>query len=98
MLTHNNLWTNGRHCADWAETTYKDTTVCALPLFHSYALTHVMAELWFVGGTLVWLRRFDAEACLQAMVQHEATAFHGVATIYYALARVTVLPKQRRWS
>lgn len=85
MLTHNNLWTNGRHCADWAETTYKDTTVCALPLFHSYALTHVMAELWFVGGTLVWLRRFDAEACLQAMVQHEASAFHGVATIYYAL-------------
>lgn len=85
MLTHNQLWTNGRHCADWAETTYNDITVCALPLFHSYALTHVMAELWFVGGTLVWLKRFDAEACLQAMAEHKATAFHGVATIYYAL-------------
>ncbi|VBB42289.1 AMP-dependent synthetase and ligase [uncultured Desulfatiglans sp.] len=85
MLTHNNLWTNGRHCADWAETTCKDTTVCALPLFHSYALTHVMAELWFVGGTLVWLGRFDPEACLQALAKYEATAFHGVATMYYAI-------------
>lgn len=85
MLTHTQLWVNGRHCADWAETTYKDVTVAALPLFHSYALTHVLAELWMEGGAVVWISRFDPLACLEAMAKYEATAFHGVATMYYAL-------------
>jgi long-chain acyl-CoA synthetase len=85
MLTHENLWTNARHCADWAETTYRDITVCALPLFHSYALTHVVAELWIEGGTLVWLSRFEPKGCLEAMAKYRATAFHGVATMYYAI-------------
>lgn len=31
MLTHKNLWVNARHCADWAETTYRDTGVASLP-------------------------------------------------------------------
>lgn len=85
MLTHRNLWTNARHCADWAETTWRDITVCALPLFHSYALTHVLGELWIEGGTVVWLDRFEPKGCLEAMVQYRATAFHGVATMYYAI-------------
>jgi len=85
MLTHTNLWVNARHCADWAETTCKDITVSALPLFHAYALIHVLAEIWMGGGTVVWISRFDATACLEAMVKYKATAFHGVATMYYAL-------------
>jgi long-chain acyl-CoA synthetase len=85
MLTHLNLWSNARHCADWAETTYHDISVCALPLFHSYALTHVIGELFIVGGTVVWLKRFDPETFLEAMARHRATACHCVATIYYAL-------------
>jgi long-chain acyl-CoA synthetase len=85
MLTHNNLWTNARHCADFAWTTYRDIGVCALPLFHSYALTHVLGELWMEAGTLVWLKRFDAKACLEAMARYKATGFYGVGTMYYAL-------------
>ena len=85
MLTHLNLWINGRHCADWAETTYNDIGVASLPLFHSYALTHVIAELWMEGATLVWISRFDPVVCFEAMAKYKATAFHGVATIYYAL-------------
>ncbi|MBW2366563.1 MAG: long-chain fatty acid--CoA ligase [Deltaproteobacteria bacterium] len=85
MLTHTNLWINARHCADWAETTHQDITVSALPLFHAYALIHVLAEIWMEGGTVVWISRFDAAACLEAMAKYKATAFHGVATMYYAL-------------
>ena len=85
MLTHHNLWTNARHCADAVETTYRDIGVCALPLFHSYALTHVLAELWIEGGTVVWLNHFNAKGCLDAMAKCKATAFHGVATMYYAM-------------
>lgn len=85
MLTHGNLWTNSRHCADWAEATYKDITVTALPLFHSYALTHVLAEIWIEAGTIVLLPSFDSTQCLKAMMDYKATAFHGVATMYYAL-------------
>ncbi len=85
MLSHHNLWTNGRHSADWAETTYWDTGVSALPMFHSMPLTHVMAELWMNGGTFVLLRRFDPKACLEALVEYKATAFWGVATMYHAI-------------
>ncbi|NPU84346.1 MAG: long-chain fatty acid--CoA ligase [Syntrophaceae bacterium] len=85
MLTHLNLWTNARHCADWAETTYNDITVCALPLFHSYALSHVVGELFIEGGAVVWLKRFDPTSFLEAMASHRATACHCVATMYYAL-------------
>jgi long-chain acyl-CoA synthetase len=85
MLTHANLWTNARHCADWAETTYRDISVSSLPLFHSYALSHVVGELWMSGGTLVWQKRFDATATFETMVKHKATCFMGVATMYYAL-------------
>ncbi|MFA7465640.1 MAG: AMP-binding protein, partial [Syntrophales bacterium] len=73
MLTHLNLWTNARHCADWAETSYKDLSVCALPLFHSYALTHVVGELFIEGGAVAWLRRFEPAAFLDAMARYQAT-------------------------
>jgi len=85
MLTHLNLWTNARHCADWAETTYKDLSVCALPLFHSYALSHVVGELFIEGGAVAWLKRFEPTAFLEAMARYRATACHCVATMYYAL-------------
>ena len=85
MLTHLNLWTNARHCADWAETTYNDLSVCSLPLFHSYALTHVVGELFIEGGAVAWLKRFEPTAFLDAMARHRATACHCVATMYYAL-------------
>jgi long-chain acyl-CoA synthetase len=85
MLTHANLWTNARHCADWAETTHNDIGVCSLPLFHSYALSHVVGELWVEAATLVWQKRFDATATLEALANYGATCFHGVATMYYAI-------------
>ncbi len=85
MLTHNNLWLMARYYSDWAETTYHDLGVAALPLFHSYALEHVIAELWINGGSVCWIKRFDDTAVLQAMAKYKATAFHGVATMYYAL-------------
>jgi long-chain acyl-CoA synthetase len=97
MLTHNNLWLMARYYADWAETTHKDFGVAALPLFHSYALEHVIGELWIAGGTVCWIKRFDDTAVLEAMAKHKATAFHGVATMYYALLnnpKVDELAKQ----
>jgi len=85
MLTHKNLWTNARHCADWAESNYKDLGVSALPLFHSYALSHVIGELWMSSATIVWQKRFDPTLTLEALQNYKATCFHGVATMYYAL-------------
>ncbi len=85
MLTHKNLWTNARHCADWAKTTYRDIGVAALPLFHSYALSHVIGELWMSAATINWHKRFDAGSIFEAMAKYKATCFHGVATMYYAL-------------
>ena len=85
MLTHKNLWVNARHCADYAETTYRDTGVASLPLFHSYALTHVIGELWMSAGTIVWQKRFDPTLTFEALANYKATCFHGVATMYHAL-------------
>ena len=85
MLTHANLWVNARHCSDYAKTNYKDVGLCSLPLFHSYALTHVVGELWMEAATIVWQKRFDATKTFEAMVNLKVTCFYGVATIYYAL-------------
>jgi len=85
MLTHKNLWTNAMHTASWAQTSYRDLGVCSLPLFHSYALTHVIGELWVSAGTIVWQKRFDATQTLEALRKYRATCFHGVATMFYAI-------------
>lgn len=84
-LTHSNLFLNAMICADFLETSPKDTQLIVLPLFHVFALTVLMLAGMYRATTNVLVPRFDAAAVLDAMRAHAVTLFAGVPTMYWGL-------------
>ncbi|MBM4361185.1 MAG: long-chain fatty acid--CoA ligase [Deltaproteobacteria bacterium] len=85
-LSHFNLFYN----AQYASTRLMplDSNVKALvvlPLFHSYGQTVLQNGVLNVGGTLVYLPRFEAKAAFELMQRYRVTLFAGVPTMYFAL-------------
>ena len=56
-----------------------------LPLFHSFGQTCMMNALFYGGGEISLLPRFDAAATLQTVEAHGVNVFSGVPTMYWAL-------------
>jgi long-chain acyl-CoA synthetase len=71
-----------RALAEMWNITEDDVTVVALPLGYLYGLSTASACGLQSGGTVVILRRFHPRDVLDALVQHRATVFHGVPTMY----------------
>ena len=71
-----------RALAEMWDITEEDVTVVALPLGYLYGLSTAAAAGLQSGGTVVILRRFHPRDALDALVQHRATVFHGVPTMY----------------
>jgi long-chain acyl-CoA synthetase len=59
-----------------------DVTVVALPLGFLYGLSTATAAALQAGGRAVILRRFHPRDVLEAFVQHKATVFQGVPTMF----------------
>lgn len=59
-----------------------DVILCALPLFHSYALNSCMIQVMMAGASQVILERFTPEGVLQAIQDHRVTIFPGVPTMF----------------
>ncbi len=57
----------------------------ALPLFHSFGQTVGMNSMFYGGGSVTMLPRFDPVQALKLMVAHGITVFAGVPTMYWAL-------------
>ncbi|TDN43142.1 long-chain acyl-CoA synthetase [Curtobacterium flaccumfaciens] len=62
-----------------------DVLLGALPLFHTFGQTCTMNTGFRAGATIVMLPKFDGDAALAAMVEHECGIFMGVPTMYMAL-------------
>lgn len=62
--------------------TDKDVTLVALPIGYLYGLSTAAAAGLQAGGTVVILRRFHPRDVLEALIEHKATVFHGVPTMY----------------
>ena len=62
-----------------------DAFLCVLPLFHSFGQTCIQNAAVAFGGTVVMQPRFEAEAALRLMIDHEVSFFAGVPTMYWAL-------------
>lgn len=67
--------------AMWA-LTRSDVTLVALPLGYLYGLSTAAAVALQTGGTVVLLRRFHPRDVLEALVDHHATVYHGVPTMF----------------
>jgi len=57
----------------------------ALPLFHSFGQTVGMNSMFYGGGSISMLPRFDPARALKLMLAHRITVFAGVPTMYWAL-------------
>jgi long-chain acyl-CoA synthetase len=64
---------------------HDDVVFGGLPLFHTFGQTCVMNTAFRRGATVVLLPKFEPAAALAALVQHRATIFTAVPTMYVAL-------------
>ena len=62
-----------------------ETSLCVLPLFHSFGQTVIQNGTLGNGGTLVLMPRFEAEGALRLMQKEHVTAFGGVPTMFWAM-------------
>ncbi|WP_122818915.1 long-chain-fatty-acid--CoA ligase [Nocardioides pantholopis] len=62
-----------------------DTSLCVLPLFHSFGQTVCQNGVFAYGGTVVMQPRFEPHAALELMLKERITSFAGVPTMYWGL-------------
>ncbi|WP_311208411.1 MULTISPECIES: AMP-binding protein [unclassified Aeromicrobium] len=82
VLTHGNLLDSAEALSTVQGSGPEDRLGTALPLFHVYGQVPVMAAIHHVGGSLSLLRRFDAVAMLETVVEHGLTEVAGVPTMW----------------
>jgi fatty-acyl-CoA synthase len=64
-----------------------DTTVNVFPMFHVGGLLVYTVPLMIVGGTVIFVRRFDPELVLSLIEEYRADFFAGVPTMYQMLTQ-----------
>ena len=84
MLSHRSILLSAQWTAEIHARTSNDVFLLALPCTHVYGNIILHASL-IVGGKLVLLRRFDAEAALSSIAEHKVTLFEGVPTMFFQL-------------
>ncbi|SMF04244.1 long-chain acyl-CoA synthetase [Tistlia consotensis] len=90
ILSHANLTAAVSIYDAWFKALYPENrgwerVICALPLFHIYALTTILLRGVRRHSEIILHLRFDAGQVLQDVEQKRATAFPGVPTMWIAL-------------
>ena len=93
MLTHENLISNAETLVDYWRFTQADTLLHALPIFHTHGLFVATNIMLLVGGSMIFLEKFDAARILEKM--GAATSMMGVPTFYTRLLDNPRLDRQR---
>jgi long-chain acyl-CoA synthetase len=91
MLSHGNLTSAVSIYDVWgkaarAKRDAVERVICALPLFHIYALTVILLRSLECGDLISLHQRFDVEAVMRDIEVKRATAFPGVPTMWIAIA------------
>jgi long-chain acyl-CoA synthetase len=87
-LTHANLAMNVQICEGLMKQDSRDVQLIVLPLFHTFGQIVQMNSVIAAGAAMVLLARFDPDAALKAMQQHNVTIFAGVPTMYIGILNV----------
>jgi long-chain acyl-CoA synthetase len=88
MHTHAGLLAAARSYARVWHIGVADTTLVALPLAWAFGLVTTSMATLVAGGRVLLLRRGDPDGMLQAFVDHRATFFAGVTTMYVKMVGV----------
>ena len=83
MLSHDNLLSNALTLVDYWQFDGDDVLLHALPIFHTHGLFVATNIMLAVGGTMIFLARFDVDAMIAQMPR--ATSMMGVPTFYTRL-------------
>ncbi len=82
-LSHRNLLSNTEILKDFWQFTADDVLLHMLPIYHTHGLFVACNLLSYVGGTMIFLPKFDIENALNFLPQ--ATSMMGVPTFYTRL-------------
>ena len=86
MLTHNNLISNASDSAEAIKATHRDTCICILPLFHSFAATVCMNLPLLVGAKIVIMKSVRPfRRVIRSIRKHRVSIFVGVPSLYNIL-------------
>ena len=83
MLSHRNLVSNSEVLRDFWKFTENDVLLHMLPIYHTHGLFVACNLLAIVGGSMIFLEKFDVEKALLWMKR--ATSMMGVPTFYTRL-------------
>jgi long-chain acyl-CoA synthetase len=93
MLTHDNLLANAASASRLINVNPKDTFICFLPLFHSFAATVCMIMPLYKGSRVVILKSpRPIKKLLRSIRKNRITIFVGIPSIYSILKDIK-LPK-----
>ncbi|HXG94668.1 MAG TPA: long-chain fatty acid--CoA ligase [Blastocatellia bacterium] len=82
LLSHRMLMWNSINTNIGWDIVSTDVTTVHAPLFHTGGLNVLTTPLLHIGGTLVILRKFDADEVLEAIERYRCTVFFGVPTMF----------------
>ncbi len=83
MLTQTNLLSNADVLVDYWQFSADDVLLHALPIFHTHGLFVATNVMLAVGGSMIFLPKFDLDALIDSLPR--ATAMMGVPTFYTRL-------------
>ncbi len=95
VLSHGNLLATLQALETTWRWTAEDRLVLALPLFHVHGLGIGLHGTLAVGGSAVIRARFSPEDVAACILEHDASLFFGVPTMYRRLAGVSGLERLR---
>jgi long-chain acyl-CoA synthetase len=93
MLSHDNLISNALDSSNAIKTSHKDTFICLLPLFHSFAATVCMNLPLLVGAKIVLMKSVRPfKRVIRAIRKNRVSVFVGIPSMYNILKEIK-LPK-----
>ncbi len=86
VLSHRNLIANALDCSKAIRLSHKDTVICILPLFHSFAAMVCMLLPLLIGGKTVIMKSVRPfKRIIRAIRKNRVTVFVAVPSVYNIL-------------
>ncbi len=86
LLTHDNLAANVASCQRAGEFDHRDSFLCLLPFFHTYAITGTILLPLYTGCKMVLVDRFVPAKVLKLIEDHKVSVFLAIPSMYRVLA------------
>jgi len=92
MLSHNNLISNVRSCMNTIQFSKRDSVLCILPLFHSFAVTVCMLIPISLGAKIVFGQPGSPKSLINVILKGQVSVLVGIPPLFSLMAEAG-LPK-----